>query len=95
MLTAASLGYVAECLVECALAMQGGGVDSSQPDWQQIVHADLKPDNIFLAEFRDRYPFYPSPLLADFGIAFRTSFRPEEGDDQSQSDPNNPSWVSY
>ena len=51
------------------------GVDSTNPDdepssgWQQVVHRDLKPDNIFLSKRPSQNNPYPSVVLGDFGLA--------------------------
>lgn len=42
--------------------------------WDEIVHLDLKPGNIFLAAPSDHFfPAYPTPLVGDFGSAIRTT----------------------
>ena len=48
--------------------MQNG----SGPQQADIVHRDWKPGNVFLAAPRAdmTYPYYPRPLLGDFGLAF-------------------------
>lgn len=92
--------HVAECLVECGIAMEQG--DILMDDWQEIVHRsvclnfrslpklmivrDLKPANVFLGTQDDhRYHDYPMVLVGDFGLAFKTS----------KDDPNNPSWFNH
>ncbi|KAF2768835.1 kinase-like protein [Teratosphaeria nubilosa] len=82
--------WVFETLVDAALVMQHGGNSPSDAQhrdrhvaWQQIVHNDLKPENIFLDaayESTPGYKRYPSSLVADFGIA---AF-------QAEDDPMNP-----
>lgn len=69
------LWNVLECLAECAKAMQDGDIDpvSTAAGWHEIVHRDLKPNNVFLGNPDPaRYPQYPRPLIADFGLAFET-----------------------
>ena len=39
-------------------------------NWQEIVHRDIKPQNVFLRKSRNGYD-YPDVVLADFGIATR------------------------
>ena len=50
--------------------------------------SDIKPDNVFLDDVdtdqQAIYPFYPKPVLADFGLAFKTS----------PGDPNNPRFYN-
>lgn len=50
--------------------------DQDRPDWQAVVHRDVKPQNIFL-----RRPtagqLYPDIVLADFGLA---TTRPRSGE---------------
>lgn len=38
-----ALWMVFQRLVECCLIMRQGGIDTVNPDWQQIVHRDIKP----------------------------------------------------
>ncbi|CAK4032520.1 G2-specific kinase fin1 [Lecanosticta acicola] len=63
-------------LTESCLVMWRGGIERNHPDWdKQIVHMDIKPANIFLASADEKksFPHYPTPKLADFGLAFETS----------------------
>lgn len=54
------LGY------ECSRSSRSG---SMPPDWIPIVHCDIKPDNIFLAEPRTMQNPLPNLVLGDFGLA--------------------------
>ncbi|QIW97043.1 hypothetical protein AMS68_002561 [Peltaster fructicola] len=83
----AFIWYIFLVLAECAVAMQHGHIpqsDDPEPTvdgWQEIVHFDIKPLNIFLtAPNPERFEEYPAPKLGDFGHAFRTY----------NSDPHNP-----
>ena len=46
------------------------GPDSALPaDWRPVIHADLKPDNVFLRT-SNQHPFgYPDIVIGDFGSA--------------------------
>ncbi|KAK5121130.1 hypothetical protein LTR85_005614 [Meristemomyces frigidus] len=68
------LWRIFECLVETGLIMQRGGITDVPADgWMEIVHRDLKPSNIFMDLPPDTtYPRYPTPKLADFGLAIET-----------------------
>ena len=83
------LYYVFGVLVECALVMEQGyhnnasTVMSELTPWRGIIHRDQKPNNVFLdLPSTDRCPRYPTPKLADFGLAFETDtedpFNPSE-----------------
>lgn len=51
----------------------------------EMIHRDLKPNNIFLDVARDDfYPAYPQALIGDFGQAFMTN----------AADERNPDWWS-
>ncbi|KAM3420620.1 hypothetical protein BST61_g3879 [Cercospora zeina] len=64
---------VVESLAEAGLLMQRGEVADSPPDlleWSQIVHGDMKPDNVLLdINTTGRWPGFPRAKLADFGIS--------------------------
>lgn len=77
---------VAEALAESAVAMAEGSIneDEAVAGWREIIHLDIKPENIFLGPADSRwYPDYPKPLLADFGLSFRTP----------ANNPHNPRWF--
>ncbi|KAI4211450.1 MAG: hypothetical protein LQ351_005752 [Letrouitia transgressa] len=45
--------------------------DLARPEWDQIVHGDIKPENIFLTVPDDQVTdIYPSIKLGDFGAAY-------------------------
>ena len=74
----AFLWMVFEKLVECGLIMQHGHLsDTTKEGWMQVVHRDLKPNNVFLDQAREDWPMYPQPKLGDFGLAFITTDRDE------------------
>ncbi|KAK4543973.1 hypothetical protein LTR36_004747 [Oleoguttula mirabilis] len=71
------------CLAETGMIMERGaliaGDDEDDDDatavkgWMEIVHRDLKPANVFLdLASETTYPRYPTPRLADFGLAIQT-----------------------
>ena len=39
------------------------------PDWQPIIHGDIKPENVFLGPPTEDSHGYPSLVLGDFGLA--------------------------
>jgi serine/threonine protein kinase len=62
-----------EKLVDCGLIMEQGSVDGpSASDWRQVVHRDLKPDNVFIDQPGDDWPDMVQPKLGDFGFAIMT-----------------------
>lgn len=99
------LWNILETLASAAAALSRGhvGDEAAAADprrrprnWKPIVHRDIKPGNIFLTHplpsartTPHTYPYYPRPLLADFGLAFKLpSSHPE-------TDPTNPSlWIN-
>lgn len=92
--------HVAESLAEAGLAMEGqvhGQAEDwaeivhreaapPRSRQAQLTHTrDIKPSNVFLDGPDPRnYPWYPKPLLGDFGLAFRTT----------QDDRFNPLWYN-
>lgn len=78
--------YVFRALIETCLIMQRGKAGRVLDKyWEQIVHRDLKLDNVFLGENSiTSFPAYPQVKLADFGIAIVTD----------PDDPANPSLYN-
>lgn len=58
----------------CLILYQGGLDNRSGDEWagdKEIVHADIKLANVFLAAPRpEDFEVYPTPQMADFGSAF-------------------------
>ena len=82
---------VAERLALSGLQMLRGS--AGQPDWEEVVHRDYKPANVFLGdEHPTIYPDYPQAMLGDFGLAFTTP-RVPQGADPTTVDPLNPRWY--
>lgn len=70
-----ALWYLLEGLAIAGLMMERGDVDGSAAynPHMQIVHRDIKPHNIFLAEpSKELYQGYPRSKLGDFGISIFT-----------------------
>lgn len=81
------LWMVFEKLVDQCLIMEKGAIVNPGPNnWLEIVHRDIKPENVFLdmPDSSGYYPQYPTPKMADFGIAFETS---------PNDDSNPDKWV--
>ncbi|EKD18528.1 uncharacterized protein L3040_007449 [Drepanopeziza brunnea f. sp. 'multigermtubi'] len=66
-----TLWIILNCLVDGLMALEFGSEDPNQPfaDWVPIVHLDLKPDNVMLAEIQDGLHSLPILKLIDFGSA--------------------------
>ncbi|KAK4503893.1 hypothetical protein PRZ48_004808 [Zasmidium cellare] len=63
-------------LVDTALILKQGSLsaDTAKAEWQQIIHRDYKPENVFLDLPQPHsWPMYPQLKLGDFGLAFMTS----------------------
>ncbi|CZT17809.1 uncharacterized protein RCC_03645 [Ramularia collo-cygni] len=61
---------VLENLVKAGLLMRQGDLDQPIQGWEGIVHRDMKPPNLFMADNpTDVYRNYPIPKLGDFGLA--------------------------
>jgi serine/threonine protein kinase len=66
-------------LSEGLLALQMGQCYESKitverkKSWEQIVHSDIKPQNVFLGEPDAVFPCYRTAILADFDTALRKS----------------------
>lgn len=74
-------------LVNACLLLQYGSIEDGEakPDWEPIVHRDLKLDNVLLdsPSSKTEFPFYPTARIVDFGLAIMTN----------EDDPNNP--IAY
>nr|OQO27371.1 hypothetical protein B0A51_05263 [Rachicladosporium sp. CCFEE 5018] len=65
-----ALWYILEALCDAGLTMEFGACNGTRdPEWEKILHRDIKPKNIFLSEPSESYPHYPTPKLGDFGLA--------------------------
>ncbi|EME83286.1 uncharacterized protein MYCFIDRAFT_81828 [Pseudocercospora fijiensis CIRAD86] len=60
-----------ESMAYACLAMQQGATDAAVDGWRQIIHRDLKSDNVFLASENGSH--YPQPKIADFEFAYETT----------------------
>ncbi|WPB03866.1 uncharacterized protein RHO25_008510 [Cercospora beticola] len=66
------LRYLFLQLAEACIIMEEGPIDDDWPE--EVVHRDIKPANIFLEpNTSGRFPAYPLPRIADFGLAIGTS----------------------
>lgn len=65
------LWHVFECLAIAGLLLERGVVDGNpMRNWETIVHRDLRPANIFFGKpDPQRFNRYPTPKMADFGLA--------------------------
>lgn len=60
---------------QCLIMLQGShATPSPGAVWQEIVHRDIKPHNIFVdIPTPGAFPKYPTVKMADFGLAFETA----------------------
>lgn len=76
--------WIFKNLGDMGLLMEQGDLETPVPGWKQIVHSDIKPDNILLTDRSGDgdidFPLYKQPVLDDFGLAVFTS----------PNDPHNP-----
>jgi serine/threonine protein kinase len=72
------LWHTFECLAVAGLLMERGEMEHNLvSDWTEIVHRDLKLNNIFLDQLSEtRYCRYPTPKIADFGAAVHARTSP-------------------
>jgi serine/threonine protein kinase len=45
--------------------------------WSSVLHGDIKPQNIFCANYNETYPSYPRVLLADFDSLQKVNRNPQ------------------
>lgn len=70
--------HLFESLVNVGILMEQGDLTQPQPEWNEIVHMDIKPANVFVglhpesAPTQDNWPAYPTFKLGDYGLAFET-----------------------
>ncbi|USW49060.1 Putative serine/threonine-protein kinase, active [Septoria linicola] len=72
-----ALWAIFDALTQACLLMERGTPDLAQQpivEWEQIVHKDIKPANIFLDEPSTAWAsgIYPNAVLGDFGLCFLT-----------------------
>ncbi|EME87101.1 uncharacterized protein MYCFIDRAFT_172767 [Pseudocercospora fijiensis CIRAD86] len=82
------LWAVFDSLVTAGLLMEGSHLrDAARPLWDQIIHGDMKPDNVFLGENTSgTFRGFPLAKLGDFGLA--TVF-PKAGLDPQDN------WIAF
>ncbi|KJX95637.1 hypothetical protein TI39_contig4100g00019 [Zymoseptoria brevis] len=69
-----ALWMIFDRMVDACLIMRQGDLETTDPKWLQIVHRDIKANNVFLdTADPNSFPNYPVPKLGDFGLAFETS----------------------
>jgi serine/threonine protein kinase len=74
-----ALWHIFESLIKAGLVMEQGFTDQPNPQtaqkWPQIVHLDIKPENVFIADYpqvnpnnsSENFAMYPTFKLGDFG----------------------------
>lgn len=64
-----------ESLVHAGLMMEQGHLTARQAGWQEIIHMDIKPANVFvgLHPQGNNWACYPEIKLGDYGLALETS----------------------
>ncbi|KAI9805875.1 MAG: hypothetical protein M1825_000489 [Sarcosagium campestre] len=65
----AFLWYVLLALCEAALVMKEGHPKAT--NWMEIVHRDIKMQNVLLGDEDPGHPHYPTPKLSDYGLAVK------------------------
>jgi serine/threonine protein kinase len=70
----AYIWMVLDKLIDCGLVQEKGTIsEMAEEGWQEVVHRDIKPPNVFLDEEGSDWPGYPQPKLGDFGLAIETN----------------------
>ena len=59
-------------LVQAGILMERGSLDAAVPNWNCIVHREIKASHVFLGEpADDQFPVYPQAKIADFAMAIQ------------------------
>ncbi|CAK3948087.1 Serine threonine dual specificity kinase, catalytic domain [Lecanosticta acicola] len=72
----AFIWYCALSLAKAAQIMEHGSEDDGPNNWREVIHRDIKPDNIFLSDPAaegTEWRLYPGVKLGDFGHAVETT----------------------
>jgi serine/threonine protein kinase len=76
-----AIWHIFESLIKAGLVMERGFANrrDERPDrgWQDIVHLDIKPDNVFIGDYptdnpnkrSENFAMYPTFKLGDFGTS--------------------------